>query len=169
MTESRADRSLLAGRRSEQLSSREITQVANLFLGLDATVPAYHDSSQPSGFRVEYDEDLQEEVGRVGFGPDIFPGVSVADPNAALSVQAAVAHEICHYHRWVNQTNLPLGRYRDLDEAMTSLEALLRFGGRPLSALEVEQLARDALLRLQRLRAQLFADPEPPEDLPVES
>jgi hypothetical protein len=148
------DRSLLAGRRVEPLTDPEIRTVANTFLGLDNTVPTQHDPGSFTGFRADIEDG--ELVGRVYFSSDIYPGPSVADPNAALSMQAAVAHEISHYHRWHDNTELPLGKYRDLDEALTSLDALLRFGRSSLSPHEIEQLARDAVLRLQRLRSVLF-------------
>jgi hypothetical protein len=146
-------RSLLGGRRTQPLSDSEIRTVVNTFLGLDHTVPVQHDPSRSTGFRIVEEEG--EVVGRVYFSADIYPGPSVADPNAALSMQAAVAHEMSHYHRWRDNTELPHGKHRDLDEALTSLDALLRFS-KSLSSFEVEQLARDAMLRLQRLRSVLF-------------
>lgn len=79
---------------------------------------------------------------------DIYPGVSVIDPNSALSMRAAVAHEICHFHRWRNKVELPLGTHRHLDEAQTSLDASLRFASQ-LSGHEIQQLVRDAVQRLQ--------------------
>lgn len=151
--------SLLGGRRTQPLSDAEIRTVVNTFLGLDQTVPVQHDPSSPTGFRVvEQDGD---HIGRVYFSSDIYPGPNVADPNSALSMQAAVAHEISHFHRWRDNTELPHAEYRDLDEALTSLDALLRFA-RSLSSFEIEQLARDAVLRLQRLRSVLFNDEKPP-------
>ena len=50
-------------------------------------------------FLVSKDED-GEDYGEVVFGPDIYPGESVIDPNSALSLQAAAAHELTHFHRW---------------------------------------------------------------------
>lgn len=144
--------SLLAGRRAEPLSEAEIRTVANTFYGMDRSVDARHDPTRPTGFRVE-DVD-GEPTGVISFGSDIYPGPSVADPNAALSMTAAVAHELSHYHRWKDNTELPLGHYRDLDEAFTSLDAMLRFA-RTLSPFEMEQLARDAVQRLQRHRRRL--------------
>jgi hypothetical protein len=64
----------------------------------------------------------------------------VVDPNSALSMKAAVAHEISHFHRWRDQTELPLGVHRHLDEAMTSLDAALRFAAQ-LSAHDIQQLS----------------------------
>lgn len=144
--------SLLGGRRTQPLTDGEIRTVINTFLGLDRHVPAQHDPDRPTAFRV--DEEEGQEVGRIYFSADIYPGPSVADPNSALSMQAAVAHEISHFHRWKDNTQLPYARYRDLDEAHASLDALLRFA-RELTNYELEQLARDAVVRLQRLAAVL--------------
>ena len=94
------------------------------------------------------------EVGVVYFGSDIYPGVGVADSNSALSMKAAVAHEISHFHRWQDKTELPLDTYRHLDEAMTSLDAALRFP-KDLSDHDVHQLIRDALQRLTMHYAEL--------------
>ena len=68
---------------------------------------------------------------------------------------AAAAHELSHFYRWRDKTELPAGAYRDLDEALTSLDAMLRYD-RELTRHEVLQLGRDAIHRLQRLRAQLL-------------
>lgn len=152
--DSEDSRSLLGGRRTRPLDENEVVSVANTFYGLDRGVEATYDDSRPTGFRV--DDSEGSPVGKITYGPDIYPGPGVADPNSALSMKAAVAHELSHYHRWRDTTELPIGRYRDLDEALTSLDALLRYR-MELSAFEVEQLARDAILRLQRLRAVLFA------------
>ncbi len=97
------------------------------------------------------------QVGVISFSSDIYPGPSVADPNSALSMTAAAAHELSHYHRWRDNTELPSGELTDLDEAQTSLDALLRFG-KLLTPFELDQLARDAFLRLQRLRIALSAE-----------
>ena len=148
----RAEASLLAGRSSDQLSEAEIRSVANTFVGLDRNVPFQHDPDGSTRFVVENDD--AEEVGRVYFGPDIYPGRSVLDPNSALSMKAAVAHEISHFHRWLDRTELPLGEHRHLDEALASLDAALRFAN-DLSPHEVQQLVRDAIQRLQMHGAEL--------------
>jgi hypothetical protein len=124
----------------------EVRSVTNTFLGLDREVPFQHDDGGYTRFVVETEDD--EEVGRVYFSPDIFPGSSVLDPNSALSMKAAVAHEISHFHRWKDRTELPLGVHRELDEALTSLDAALRFATQ-LSQHEIQQLIRDAMQRLQ--------------------
>jgi hypothetical protein len=166
VTEEEPQRSLLGGRRTRPLTEAEIRNVVNTFLSFDRTVPTEHDEGRPTSFRLVPDEENPESevrVGRVFFSADVYPGPSVADPNSELSMPAAVAHELCHYYRWLNNTELPHDEYRDLDEAQTSLEALLRFG-RDLSRHEVEQLARDAVVRLQRLRAVLLPNEEDPGD-----
>jgi hypothetical protein len=72
-------------------------------------------------------------------------------------MKAAVAHEISHFHRWKDRTELPLGVHRDLDEALASIDAALRFSGQ-LSSHEIQQLIRDAMQRLQMHRVTLQAD-----------
>lgn len=84
------------------------------------------------------------EYGLIVFGPDIFPGTSALDPNAEISMKAAAAHELSHYHRWRDTTELDVGH---LDEALTSLDAALRYS-RHLSAHETQQLIRDAIRRV---------------------
>lgn len=151
----RAQRSLLAGRSSAQLTEAQVRSVTNTFLGLDSEVAFQHDETGYTRFVVETEDG--EEVGRVYFGPDIYPGPSVLDPNSALSMKAAVAHEISHFHRWKDRTELDLGVHRNLDEGLTSLDAALRFAG-PLSPHEIQQLIRDAMQRLQLHRVTLRGD-----------
>lgn len=143
----RSTQSLLAGRSAVGLDHRQIRSVANTFTGLDSEVPYKHDPSGTTRFVVEVDED-DEDFGIVYFGSDVYPGNSVLDPNSALSMKAAVAHEISHYHRWKDRTELPLDDHRHLDEALTSLDAALRFTGQ-LSSHEIQQLVRDAFQRMQ--------------------
>lgn len=149
----RADGSLAAGRSTEPLSEGKIRSVGTTFLGLDPTVPFVHDPGGRTRFVVE--EKDGEEVGQVYFGADVYPGASVMDPNSALSMKAAVAHEISHHHRWRDATELRLGQFIHLDEAQTSLDAALRFASQ-LSPHEIQQLIRDAVLRLQLLRMELL-------------
>ncbi len=89
--------------------------------------------------------------GVIVFGPDIFPGTGVLDPNSELSMKAAAAHELSHYHRWRDTTELPVGH---LDEALTSLDAALRYA-RELSMHEIQQLIRDAVKRISLHRQEL--------------
>jgi hypothetical protein len=142
----RAQQSLLAGRSTIELSERQVRSVTNTFIGLDANVPFQYDPGGHTRFVVETEDD--EDIGRVYFGRDVYPGPSVMDPNSALSMLAAVAHEISHFHRWQDRTELPLNVYRHLDEALTSLDAALRFAAQ-LSPHEIQQLIRDAIVRLQ--------------------
>jgi hypothetical protein len=69
-------------------------------------------------------------------------------------MKGAVAHEISHFHRHRNLTELNDERLRHIDEAMTSLEAIGRFP-RELSDHDTRELAADALHRL-RLFVQYF-------------
>lgn len=149
----RAEGSLTAGRSTQPLSDAQIRSVGSTFLGLDNSVPFKHDPNGRTRFIVETVDG--EEIGTAYFGADVFPGPSVMDPNSALSMKAAVAHEISHYHRWRDATELPLGTLVHLDEAQTSLDAALRFAGQ-LSAHEIQQLIRDSVQRLQLLRAELL-------------
>lgn len=149
----RAEGSLAAGRSTEPLSDGKIRSVGSTFLGLDQSVPFKHDPDGRTRFVVELIE--EEEIGTVYFGADVYPGAAVFDPNSALSMKAAVAHEISHHHRWRDATELPLGVHEHLDEAQTSLDAALRFAGQ-LSPHEIQQLIRDAVQRLQLLRGELI-------------
>jgi hypothetical protein len=149
---SRAEGSLLGGRSAVPLTEGQIRSVSSTFIGLDATVPFKHDPAGKTRFLVEADGD--ENIGTVYFGSDVYPGGNVADPNSALSMKAAVAHEISHFHRWRDATELPLDVHTDLDEAQTSLDAALRFAAQ-LSPHEIQQLIRDAVQRLQLLRGKL--------------
>lgn len=82
------------------------------------------------------------------FGEDIYPGKSVLDPNASLSMQAAVAHEVTHFCRWRDKTELLQAEFEEIDEALTSLESVLRFP-RQLNEHDMRQLVADAIQRLQ--------------------
>jgi hypothetical protein len=65
-----------------------------------------------------------------------------------LSVQAAAAHELTHYYRWRDGTEISDGQLYEIDEALTSLEAILRFP-RELNPHDIRQLVADAIQRLQ--------------------
>jgi hypothetical protein len=143
--------SLLPGRNATPLTDHEVRRVALTFVGMDDRVNAKYDESAITAFRVSLDED-GNQYGEVVFGPDILPGRNVADPNSALSVDAAVAHELTHYYRWRDGLQIPsaeLDRLRDLDEALTSLQAILRYEPH-LQAHDIRQLIGDAIQRLQR-------------------
>lgn len=151
---SRARRaSLLEGRNNTPLDDREKKRAANVFLGLDARVNARHEEGTRTRFVTGIDE-AGEEYGEVIFGADIYPGTNLTNPNASLSLDGAAAHELAHYYRWVNKSELPHGELVHIDEAMTSLEAALRFSG-PLTAGDIQGLISDALHRLRMHVAQL--------------
>lgn len=140
--------SLLAGRNKSPLSSDEIRRAANTFLGLDNKVKATYEPGALTRFRENVDESTGEVYGEIIFGPDIYPGKSVVDPNSALSLQAAAAHELTHFHRWKDKIVLQGKELEPLDEALTSLQAVFRYD-KQLSDADVRQLIADALQRLQ--------------------
>lgn len=139
--------SLLAGRNKAPLTSDEIRRATNTFLGLDDKVNTRHDPDSRTHFRVS-GEGSAERYGEIVFGPDIYPGSGVVDPNSALSVTAAAAHELTHYHRWKDKSALAEDELEHLDEALTSLQAICRYS-RDLSDTELLQLVADAIQRLQ--------------------
>lgn len=155
--------SLLAGRSNRPLDDRQIRAVAETFAGLDYHAPIRYEENSPTSFRVEEDE-LEGRVGVIVYGRDIYPGTSLVDPNSALSMQAAAAHELSHYYRWRDQTHLPAIEHEHLDEALTSLDAAVRFTS--LTAHEVKQLILDAIQRVQMFYhiVQQEIAPEEPND-----
>lgn len=142
---SRARQSLLAGRNKAALNEDEARRASNIFLFLDDGVAVRHDPSQPTRFHVTIDDG--HEVGEITFGADIFPGTSVVDPNAMLSALAAAAHELTHYYRWHDKSELPQGPLDPLDEALTSLQAILRYEPK-LKAPDIRGLVSDAVQRI---------------------
>lgn len=138
--------SLLAGRSNEPLDDRRIRAVAETFAGLDYSAPVRYDESARTSFRIEEDE-LGVHIGTIVYGRDIYPGTSLVDPNSALSMQAAAAHEISHFYRWRDRTDLPAVEHEHLDEALTSLDAAIRFSS--LTQHEIRQLILDAMQRVQ--------------------
>jgi hypothetical protein len=139
--------SLLAGRNPAPLSPEDIRRAINTFLGLDQYVNVRYEEGGRTVFRIDRDES-GEEYGEIVFGPDVYPGRSVMDPNSALGLQAAAAHELTHYHRWKDKTEFPNPSMGHLDEALTSLQAILRYD-RQLCDHDVRQLVSDAIQRLQ--------------------
>jgi hypothetical protein len=115
--------------------------------GLDKEVPFKHGSKEQTRCRV-YQEN-GATICEVVFGPDIFPGKNVADPNSSLSMRAAAAHEITHFHRWSDKTELDGEQFVHIDEALTSLGAVQRFYEH-LNDTEISQLIADAIQRLQK-------------------
>lgn len=138
--------SLLAGRNNAPLSHDDIRRAATIFLGMEPNVSARYEASSLTVFRVDHDTSGLE-YGEIVFGPDIYPGQGIVDPNSALSVDAAAAHELAHYFRWRNKTALNDNTLIHLDEALTSLEAIVRYE-RHLSPQDVRQLVSDATQRV---------------------
>lgn len=139
--------SLLDGRNNTPLDEREKKRAANVFLGLDVRVNARYEEGTRTRFVTGID-DAGDEYGEVIFSEDIYPGGNLANPNASLSLDGAAAHELAHYYRWINKSELPHGELVHIDEAMTSLEAALRFAGK-LSEGDIQGLISDALHRLR--------------------
>jgi hypothetical protein len=139
--------SLLAGRNKAPLTPEQIKRATNTFLGFDNSVNTRYDPNASTAFRVTTDEN-GTQFGEIVFGPDIYPGASVVDPNAALSLQAASAHELTHYHRWADLLAINDVHLEHLDEASTSLQAISRYHGK-LNDIDIRQLAADAMMRMQ--------------------
>jgi hypothetical protein len=139
--------SLLAGRYAQPLDKAGTARAISTFLGLDPKAPVRYEAGTRTIFKVTIGAD-GEEIPEIVFGPDLFPGIGVVDPNSSLSVQAAAAHELTHYARWNDKTELPQDQLFEIDEALTSLEAILRFQ-KHLSDHDVHQLVADAIQRLQ--------------------
>jgi hypothetical protein len=89
----------------------------------------------------------EEEVAEIVFGVDLYPGSGIADPNSLLGVEGAAAHELTHWHRWKDRTELSDPDFYEIDEALTSLGAALRYP--KLSEQSIRELIADAILRLQ--------------------
>jgi hypothetical protein len=138
------------GRRTAPLGDEEIRSVMTTFIGIDASVRTVrHEEHARTAFRVvpAVESHTGEEFGEIVFGPDIYPGLVVANPNSSLSMAAAAAHELAHYHRWFNRTQLEAASQAHLDEALTSLEAVQRYHHK-LNDVDVVQLVADAHLRI---------------------
>jgi hypothetical protein len=140
--------SLLAGRNAAPLSSDEIKRVVNTFLGLDKNVNVRYEEGSRTVFRVGLDEQSGTQYGEIVFGPDIYPGGNIIDPNSALSIDGAAAHELTHFHRWKDKAALTDESLEHIDEALTSLEAICRYD-RHLGESDKLQLACDAIQRLK--------------------
>src|SRR3546814_391467 len=151
--------SLLDGRNTVPLTDGQIQSVASTLFGLDRDVPFIYREDGPTVFRVRVEDG--HEIAEIAYGTVIYPGPGVANANSQLGMKGAVAHEICHFHRHRNLTELDDERLRHIDEAMTSLEAIGRFP-RDLSDHDMRELVADALQRL-RMFTQYFLEtfPEP--------
>jgi hypothetical protein len=150
---------LMGGRSTRPLDTQEINRVSATFIGLDPEMQNVRfDPMSRTVFRVvpATESETGDEYGEIVFGPDIYPGGSVAHPNSLLGMRAAAAHELAHYHRWLNRTQLNERELEHLDEAMTSMEAVQRYGHR-LNNTEIVQLIGDALFRLNSYLAESAA------------
>lgn len=125
----------------------------NTFLGMDSSVNVRYDGNANTHFHV-VKEGVEAEYGEIVFGPDIYPGPGIVDPNSALSLDAAAAHELTHYYRWRDKSELTDPRMKHLDEALTSLEAMLRYE-KELKPVDMRGLVADALQRLHFYIAEL--------------
>ena len=124
--------------------------VSSVFLGFDSQVPARYDERAKSHFEVISEDG--KKFGVVYFGPDIYPGQGdTLNPNPTLPMHAAVAHEVVHFHRHRDGTQFNEFGLEHLDEALTSLEAAIKFP-RELSGHDVSELVRDAAYRIMQFR-----------------
>lgn len=160
----RAPTSLLTGRRTAPLDERQVKRVIEEFLSLDKTSPVRHEADARTRFRVE--NNANGETAEIVFGPDIYPGTNIVDPNSSLGMRAACAHELAHYYRWQDTTELQGDELVEIDEALTSLSAILRFQNH-LSETEVRQLVSDAAQRLARFVQSHADNQQAPADQPI--
>jgi hypothetical protein len=70
----------------------------------------------------------------------------VVDPNSALSLTGACVHELTHYYRWRDKRELSDAALEHLDEALTSLEAIMRYEA--LDKTDIKGLVADAMQRV---------------------
>lgn len=145
----RSKASLPPGRGTQALTDHDKRSITETFRahGYDEHIEFEEGHGTQSRFGVKIDGG--QEIGYVKIGADIFPG-SGGSPNSKLDMPAAVAHEITHYERWKNKAELDKGH---LDEALTSLEAIMRCGN-SLKRIHIEQLVADALQRLYLMLAE---------------
>ena len=144
--------SLLGGRNNAPLTDQEIRRAASTFLGLDNKVNVRYETNAATRFIASIDEDGQE-FGEIVFSSDIYPGRNIANPNAALTLKGAAAHELTHHYRWQDKTELPHGELTHIDEAMTSLEAALRYT-HALDTTDIQGLISDSLQRIRLFLAE---------------
>jgi hypothetical protein len=137
--------SLLAGRNAQPLDAHMIRSATTAFMGLDALAPVKYEPEVRTQFRVRIQGDA--EIAEIVFGPDIYPGQGI-DANSTLSVLAVAAHELIHLQRWRDHREITNPALIEIDEALTSLEAIHRFA-EELSPHECRLLVADAMQRLQ--------------------
>src|SRR5262245_20095457 len=132
--------SLLAGRRTAPLTPEESRRASQIFLGFEYHVSCRYEEGVKTEFFVRVNDE-GEHVGEIVFGPDIYPGGNIADANSSLSIAAAAAHELTQFHRWRDSIAISEDALGHLDEALTSLQAIQRYGNDPrlLNPTEVRQ------------------------------
>jgi hypothetical protein len=146
--------SLISGRNTEPLDDRKVNAVVNTFYGLDKEALVRYDPAARTVFRTYFEgTELKHEI---VFGPDILPGIAVGDPTSVLGMKSAVAHELTHKARHLDSTEIDEEDLMHIDEAMTSLGAIMRFRT-SLEEFDVLQLVSDAYQRLQHHVAALRA------------
>lgn len=136
--------SLLAGRSADPLDEHAVRSAISAFLGLDAEAPVRHEAGTRTRFRVTIENGV--EVAEIVFGSDIYPGRGI-DANSSMSLRSAAAHELVHWQRWLDRREINDEALLEIDEALTSLEAIHRFAGK-LSDHDVRLLVGDAIQRL---------------------
>jgi hypothetical protein len=139
--------SLLGGRNREPLSQHDANRVASIALTYEPNVSFRYEAGAASAFHVQTDPNTGEVYGEVVFGPDIYPGKNVVNANSMIGIEGAIAHELQHFHRWREKSVLTALELEQLDEALTSLQAIGRYRGR-LSPDEVHRLVADAIQRI---------------------
>src|SRR3546814_740039 len=112
--------SLLDGRNTVPLTDGQIQSVASTLFGLDRDVPFIYREDGPTVFRVRVEDG--HEIAEIAYGTVIYPGPGVANANSQLGMKGAVAHEICHFHRHRNLTELDDERLRQ-DRKSTRLNS----------------------------------------------
>jgi len=139
--------SLLAGRNRADLEPNEILRAVNTVVGLDNTVPVRFEATQRTVFRVALDE-AGQEYAEIVLGKDVYPGRSIVDPNSGLSMSGACVHELTHYYRWRDKRELLERHLEHVDEALTSLEAIVRYYS-ALEETDIRGLVADAIQRIE--------------------
>jgi len=137
----------MGGRNRAPLTDHAVRRAVDTFRKFNDQVNARYGVDGSTVFRVDYDES-GSQFGEIVFGPDLYPGTGVANPNSVLSMEAAVAHELTHHRRWLDMLAIDDSTLEHLDEALTSLQAVLYFQ-QHLNQNDVRQLVSDAMGRLQ--------------------
>ena len=138
--------SLLEGRNTEPLSEERVKAVHATFHWFDRAANVKFDGGRTRFSVIVGNPEVNHEI---LFGPDIFPGQNIGNPNSCLSMRAAVVHELSHKARHDNGFEVDEPELEHIDEALTSLSAILQFQ-RKLDDFEIAELVADAVHRLQK-------------------